>query len=480
MSETNHRAAVDAPSPTTAEPGRFAVAVLMAAAMMDLVNATLVNTALPAIGRSLQSDASALPWTISAYLLGFAGTLIISGHLGDRYGRRLVFCLGTALFAVTSLGCGLAGSVGELIAYRGVQGIAAAMIAPQVLGTYRTITNEKRRAAIFAVFGAVGGIAAAGGIVLGGVLVDWDLFGWGWRTIFLINVPIMVFILVGAVLTVPRQAKGETRPRWISALLLAAGLVAIVLPLENGHANGWPLSGFAWLAAGVLAIAGLLVVEARTRQDDALFPADVIRSVTFVAGLAIQTLLFAAMTGFFLVFSLWLQFGQGYQPTEAGLVIVCYSVGTLLVAPVAPVLAAKFGGRALMAGAVLLAIGTAWTLVEVDGSSAQTGTWSLVPGLVVAGAGLGQVSVPLVNLALSSIPSKWGSAASGIFATSQQVGSALGVAVVGTVYFANAHSGATDALVSTWPWLIGGFAATGALTALLPRRPHVAPATNAA
>ncbi|MFE1956013.1 MFS transporter [Streptomyces sp. NPDC059524] len=464
---------------THAHPRRWAAAVvMMIAALMDLLDVTIVNVAIPSIGRELHASESALQWLVSAYLLGFAATLIVSGHLGDRFGRRGLFLAGTAGFGVASLACGVAQTPGQLIAARAFQGVMAAVLVPQVIGSFRTMFQGKERGAAFGMYGAVAGFASAVGLLMGGLLTDADLFGWGWRSVFLVNVPIAVGTFVAGWILVPAtRERSARRPDVLGSVVLAAGLVAIVLPLVQGHSNGWPLWGWLCLAAGVLAVAGLGVFEARRerRHDERtvpLLPAQAFRLPAFSVGVLVQLLFSVGMQGFFLAFAIWLQGGQHYTPMQAGVLTVAFSAGGFLTAPAADALAVRFGRLVLGAGALLMAGGLGWVWYAVEqAAGAHTGSWRMVPGLVVAGAGLGFLVVPLVNVVLSTVPAELAGGASGIFSTAQQFGGALGAAVIGTVFFGRLSDGAgfTDAMTTAAPWVVGGFVLCAALCALLPR-----------
>ncbi|MFJ5552718.1 MFS transporter [Streptomyces sp. NPDC093225] len=445
------------------------------AALMDLLDVTIVNVAVPSIGRDLGASETALQWTVSAYLLGFAAVLIVSGHLGDRYGRRTLFLAGTAGFGLASLGCGTAQSPGQLIAARAVQGVMAAVLMPQVLGSFRTLFHGKERGAVFGMYGAVAGFASAVGLLLGGLLTDADLFGWGWRSVFLVNVPVALATLVAAVVLVPAtRERGSGRPDVLGSLVLAGGLVAVVLPLVQGHANGWPLWGWVCLGTGVAAVAGLGVLEARRRSTATvpLLPARAFRLGAFSFGVGVQLLFSVGLQGFFLAFAIWLQGAQGYTPLQAGVLTVAFSVGGFLTAPAADGLAVRFGRRVLAAGALMMAGGFGWVWSAVHSApAAHAGAWPLVPGLVLAGAGLGFLVVPLVNVVLSAVPAEIAGGASGIFATAQQFGGALGAAVIGTVFFSGLGSGgATHALSAAMPYVVGAFVLCAALSTALPER----------
>ncbi|MEU6588775.1 MFS transporter [Streptomyces sp. NPDC046881] len=463
--------------PATAQPHprRWAAAVvMMTAALMDLLDTTIVNVAVPSVSRDLHASASDLQWIVSAYLLGFAAALIVSGHLGDRVGRRPLFLAGTAGFGLASLACGIAQSPGQLIAARAVQGVLAAVLVPQVIGSFRTLFQGKERGAAFGMYGAVAGFASAVGLLLGGVLTDADLFGWGWRSVFLVNVPVAAATFVGGLLLVPAtRERSAGRPDALGSVVLAGGLVAIVLPLVQGRENGWPLWGWLCLAAGVVTVAGLGRYEARRHRPGTvpLLPARAFSLPAFSVGVLVQLLFSVGMQGFFLVFAVWLQGGEGYTPMQAGVVTVAFSAGGFLTAPAADGLAVRYGRLVLGAGALLMAGGFGWVWAATDGAPApHAGAWPLVPGLVVAGAGLGFLVVPLVNVVLSAVPAELAGGASGIFSTAQQFGGALGAAVIGTVFFGAAGQGLSEALSESMPWVVGVFAGCAVLCAALPRR----------
>lgn len=441
-------------------PRRWAAAVvMMVAALMDLVDVTIVNVALPSIGQDLGASESALQWTVSAYLLGFAATLIVAGRLGDRYGRKALFLSGTVGFGLASLMCGIAQTPGQLIAARAVQGVAAAVLMPQVLGSFHSLFQGKERGKVFGLYGAVAGFASAVGLLLGGVLTDADLFGLGWRSVFLVNVPVAAVTAVLAAVVVPAtRERSGARPDLIGSLVLAGGLVAIVLPLVQGREYGWPVWGWALMGAGVLAIAAL----ARRRT---VLPGRMFRVRAFSYGLAVQLLFALGMQGFFLVYAIWLQGGQRYAPLQAGVLMLAFSVGGFLTAPAADPLAERLGRIVPVAGAVAMAGGFGWVWAAMDGAAAvHTAAWPMVPGLVVAGAGLGLLVVPLVNIVLSTAPSELAGGASGIFTTAQQFGGALGAAVVGTAFFS---AGSVDAAMG---WVLASYVAAALLALALPRR----------
>ena len=244
-----------------------AAAAMMAAVLMDMIDVTIVNVALPTIRHDLGASAAELEWVVSAYMLAFAAVLITAGSLGDLFGRKRLFLAGITVFGLASLGAGLAQSPGELIAARVVQGAAAAVMTPQLLATVRTMFSGPERGQAFGLYGAVLGFASAVGLLPGGLLTSANVFGWGWRSVFFVNVPVALCSLVASARFVPEtRERSSRRPDFAGAALLTAALVAIVYPLLEGRSLGWP--GWIWglLAGGVAALAILGVAETRRQH----------------------------------------------------------------------------------------------------------------------------------------------------------------------------------------------------------------------
>jgi EmrB/QacA subfamily drug resistance transporter len=454
---------------------RLAAGVLIVGALMDMIDVTIVNVALPTIRRSLHASSTQLEWVVSGYMLAFAAALIVAGSLGDRFGRKRVFLFGVALFGAASMCAGLSSTGAELIAARVVQGAAAASMAPQVLATFRVIfTTTKDRGQAFAAYGAMLGFASAIGLVLGGVLTDANLFGWSWRAVFFVNLPVAVIALIAGLRLVPETRDPVARrPNLAGGAILAASLVAIVYPLLEGRQLGWPAWVWIVLVAGLLGVAGLAVAEERRPQAQTapLLRARLLRVPAFAAGLGVQMAFSAGMQGFFLMFALWLQVGEHFSPLRAGLTAVAFSVGSFIGAPAAVPLAQKYGRRILVIGALLMAGGIAALSAFVSHVGIDGSPWPVVPGLVVAGMGLALLVIPLVNVVLAAAPAEAAGSASGIFSTAQQLGGAVGVALLGTVFFGSVGSGHSfaDALRHTAPYAIGAFGLCGLLSLLLPR-----------
>ncbi|MDW6020633.1 MFS transporter [Mesorhizobium sp. BAC0120] len=404
---------------------RWHVAVLLILAfMLDLLNVTIVNVGLPAIQRDLDASVNEVGWISAAYLLAFAVALITAARLGDLWGRKRVFLCGVAAFAATGVWSGLAGSAAELIAARTAQGLSAALIVPQVMSILYGLFDDKERTAVFGIFGLVAGLAQTGGLLLGGLLVTANLGGLGWRTIFLVSVPFALLLTaVGAWLVPESRVDGAARPRWLSAAVLTAGLVAIVFPLLEGNRYGWPFWGWVLLIAGLLALAALAFMEDRRPawRAGALLPLPFFRPRTVRAGIAILVPAFAGFSGFLLVFALWLQDGQGYSPLQAGLVTVAFSAGGLAMALFVGRLTMRFGRMVVLAGCLAAATGALAVLGAALLGLHTLGLWSLVPGLFLFGVGINMVMPPLTSLFLSAVPPDNAGSASGIWTTAQQI-----------------------------------------------------------
>ena len=472
----------------------LAAAVLIAGALMDMIDLTIVNVALPTIRRDLHASATQLEWVVSGYMLAFAAALIIAGSLGDLFGRKRVFLLGAGLFGAASLGAGLAPSPPALIACRVVQGVAAAGMAPQVLAVFRTMFAARERGQAFGLYGATLGVASAVGLLLGGVLTEASPFGWSWRSVFFVNVPVAVVVLAAGLKLIPESRdQAARRPDRPGGVLLAGSLVAIVYPLLEGRSLGWPWWTWPLLAAGVAGLAALGLLQSRrprpaaARRGDRppagrqgshpparrpvapLVRSGLFRVPAFAAGVGIQLAFSAGLQGFFLTFALWLQAGEHFSPLRAGLTAVAFSAGSFIGAPAAVPLARRYGRAVLAAGGVLMAAGVAGVALGAGHVTAAGRPWAIVPGLIVAGLGLALLIVPLVNVVLAAVPADAAGGASGLFSTAQQLGGAIGVAVIGTVFFAAAAGHSLEAAFTrTAPCAVGAFALCALLSVVLP------------
>lgn len=419
-----------------------AVTVLLFASFMDLMDSTIVNVALPAIESSLHTDPAQLEWVVSAYVLAFAAMLIVGGRLGDMLGRRSVFLVGTAGFVVLSLLAGLAGSGTELAVFRIVQGLFAGLMVPQVLGAIQALYAPKERAAVYGIAGAVTGLAAVAGPLLGGAFVSGDVFGLGWRAIFLVNVPVGILLLIGALLLVPQTKSDHPLSLDVLGVFLASGgVLALVFPLIEGRQAGWPWWTVALFMLAPILLAWFVVHERRRARAGLaqLLPLGLFTDRGFSAGLAVQLAFQASVIGMLFVLSITVQSGFGFSAWEAGLVVLPFSIAAALTSGAAAALVAKLGRTLVGVGALLQAAGAAWSIAVIAGGG-HPSVVGLIGPMAVAGAGLGLVVVPLTDVVLAAVPVKDAGSASGTLSTFQQVGAALGIAIVGTVLFTSAAS----------------------------------------
>jgi EmrB/QacA subfamily drug resistance transporter len=422
-----------------ADPRRWvALAVVLTAGFMQLVDISIVNVAIPSIQRDLDASYSQIQWVLAGYQLAFAVMLITGGRLGDIFGRKRMFMAGMAGFTLASALCGLAQSPGMLIGSRILQGLMGAVMFPQILSVIQVTFPPRERATAFGLFGATIGVATITGPLVGGLLIQGDLFGLGWRPIFLVNVPIGVAALTAAARYLAEsRAPQALRLDLTGVAIVSAGLLLLVFPLVQGRDLGWPLWTFVSMAAAVPVLAGFAVYERRKKAADGspLVDPDLFRHRAFVAGLAVAGIFFMGIPAFFLTFSLWLQIGLGFTALHAGLTGAPFAVGSALASAGSVRLAPKLGRHILSIGALLLVAGMAGVIWTVDRYGGAVHSWQLIPALFVCGLGLGSVVAPLVDVVLAGIRGQDTGAASGVLSTVQQVGGAVGVALVGVIFF---------------------------------------------
>ncbi|MGW2647464.1 MFS transporter [Streptomyces sp. NPDC001393] len=440
--ELTGSAAAVAPPPDIAEaegkPAWGALWVVLAGLFIANVDFFIVNVAIPSLQRNMHATSAEIQMVAATFNIGLSAMLITGGRLGDLYGRRKVFSIGLALFTLSSLVCGIAPNMAELIAARAVQGAAAALVIPQVLGILTTAYAGKARAAAFNAYGITMGASAVFGQLIGGLLIKADVFGWDWRTIFLINAPIGAVGLLLTPRVVPEsRAEGRTGLDWTGVILVTAGLTAIVLPLVQGREEGWPTWTWESLVAAVPLLALFWLAQRRkaAQEKSPLVHPSLFEDRAFGVGVVSLLVFFAAMASFFLVLALYLQEGRGRSALQSGLLFIPLGLGFFIGSVQAPKAAARLGKQVLTVGALVQAVGnialaaTAW---ELGGSGAVA--WC-IPAMVVAGFGMGFVVAPLASLVLEGVTPHHAAAASGVFSTAQEMGNAIGIAVIGVVFF---------------------------------------------
>ena len=417
------------------------LAVLCLGLFMILLDGTIVNIAIPHIQTYFRTTYSNIEWVMNAYILAFAVLLVPMGRFGDLWGRRKLFLAGMALFTLGSLACGLAPSIYLLIAFRVLQGVGGAAMMPSTLSIIATVFAPEKRGAAMGVWGGVSGLASGLGPVLGGIIVQyvtWPAAADSWRWIFLVNIPIGV---AGVLLTL-RVVPESRNPTAVESLdlpgvgILTASLFCLTFALIEGQKYGWSSATIIGLfAAAVIAFALFFWREHRVRQP--LIDFSLFRSLNFAAGNATGLLLSAAMMGAFFTIPIFLQSVLGFSAIKAGLVMAPLSVVIIFAAPLAGVLSDRLGSTWIVAaGMFLLAVGLAWMAGLIPGVEKihpATTSGSLLVPFLISGIGIGLAVAPVTSAVMATAPRDRIGNASGVLSTMRQVGSLLGIAVLGAV-----------------------------------------------
>lgn len=440
-----------APSTPAAPAPRGLLPVVLTATFMTALDTFVVNVAVPSVQADLGAGPAVVQWVMAGFGLALAAGLVTAGRLGDRYGRRRVFALGLALFTLASAGCGLAPTAAALVGARVAQGLAAALMGPQVLAILRTAFSGAAQARAFARYGLTMGVGAVFGQLIGGLLIRADLLGLGWRSCFLINLPIGLAALAAVRRCLP-ESRAPQRPGLdpVGVLLVTVGLTALVLPLIQGPGLGWPLWTVLCLVAAVAVLAGFAVHQHRSTTSAAatstitgtatttatpLVDTRLFRSRAFGTGLLAQLVFWLGQASFFLVLALHLQLGRGLDALGAGLVFTAIGLGYLLTSNATHRVTARLGEpRTITVGGLLMAVGLGLLALAAH-TAADSSVWWLAPGLFVDGLGMGLVIAPVTTVALAAVEPQLAGAAAGVVATVQQVGGAVGIALIGLVYY---------------------------------------------
>ncbi|TCO59780.1 MFS transporter [Actinocrispum wychmicini] len=414
------------------------LSVLLVGFFMTLLDTTIVNIAIPDMVTGLHASLDQVLWFVNAYVLMFAALQLLSGRLGDRLGSRTMFITGLIVFTVASAACGLADTAAQMIVTRTVQGIGAAVMMPQTLALISMVFPPEKRGAAFGVWSSVAGLAIIAGPTLGGLLVS----SVGWRWIFFINVPLGIGAAVAALLVVPNVNTGR-RPRLDvpGVLLSTVGLFLVIFGLIEGQRFKWgtvfPGTAFSFvtipliLVAGVVVFVAFLVLQGRRQERDPLLPFQLFRNRAFSIPVTLSSVVLFASVGLFLPLTIYLQSILGLSAIVAGLVLVPPSVITLFLSPFAGKLVARFGGRAVLC-TFLLFYGGGMALAGLM-AQPHANPWVLLPGMILFGIGMGVVFPTINTLAMRDVPQQLAGAASGVLATTRQIGTVLGAAVTGAL-----------------------------------------------
>jgi EmrB/QacA subfamily drug resistance transporter len=379
--------------------GRWVLLATILASGIAQLDATVVNVALPRIGRDLHVGLTSLQWTVNAYTLTLSGLLLLGGSLGDRLGRRRIFVVGVIWFTAASLGCALAPSAGVLIAMRAVQGVGGAMLTPGSLAILQAVFAPKDRAPAVGAWSGLTGVASALGPVVGGLLVG--VAPWGWRLVFLLNLPLAVLV-VFASRHIPetRDESVEGRIDVVGAALAATGLAALIYGLTEGSSFGWGARQLGATAGGVVLLAAFAGVELRTRTP--MLPMRLFRSHQFSAANAVTIVVYGALGGVFFLVPVELQQGAGFSPVEAGASLLPVTAMLLLLSARMGRIAARRGPRLQMtAGPIIAATGVALLTRIHPGVSYVS---AVLPGVLVFGVGMAVTVAPLTATVMAAAP----------------------------------------------------------------------------
>ncbi|MGW2489846.1 MFS transporter [Streptomyces sp. NPDC001606] len=438
-----HTRSADGTSPR--RPSIAAVlTVLLAGTFVTQFDFFVVNVAAPSLESDLGAGATALELIVGGYAFALASGMVTGGRLGDLYGHRRLFTIGMAGFGLASLLCGIAVSPGQLIAARLLQGLTAALMAPQVLATITATFAPAERPRAIAAYGVTAGIGSIAGQLLGGLLLNADIAGLGWRVIFLVNVPVCTLVALCAPRVLPPAHSGRGAgidP--VGAAGLSASLALLLVPLALGHSSGWPVWTWLSMAGGVL-LGALTLWWERTlgaRGGSPVLDLTLFHGSSFRAGIIASAAFYIYFGSFIFTLTLLLQGGLSLSPVEAGLTFTPMGVSYMVSSLVGKRLTARFGMNALIGGSAVTALGLLALLLRVRAAGADTEVAWICGCLCLVGLGNGVVLPSLIGAALLRVPPQKAGMASGALTTAQQFSSSAGVAAVGAVFFAVAGDG---------------------------------------
>ena len=429
---------VQSEGPASPGHGWEAVSIVLVGAFMALLDTTIVNVALPSIRTGLHASSAGLEWIVSGYALAYGLALVPGGRAGDRFGHKRLFLLGLTIFTLASVGCGISQTQDQIVAARIVQGLGAGLFFPAISATIQHAFTGPARSKAFGVLGAVIGVSTAMGPLLGGVIIAAAGAEDGWRWVFLVNLFIGAVAIPMAAWRLP-PATAHTRRSFdpVGLVLLTGGLLLLLIPLVQGQQDGWP--AWTWVCFGccLVVFALLAVWERRDEQHggDPLLKPDLLRQTSFSAGAIFAIAFFGGFSSVFFTLSILWQVGLGHSALITGLVIAPFSVGTLIAAANSDKLSARLGRMVLVLGCTMLLIGLGLTVLVLHLTAPASNGWDLAGPLLLAGLGTGMTIAPNQDFVLATVPRQEAGTASGILGTSQRLGTAIGIAVIGTVLF---------------------------------------------
>src|SRR3954464_2637086 len=436
-----------------------ALALIVTAQFMVILDVAIVNVALPSIKTDLHFSQTNLQWVISAYAIMFGGAQLLGGRLADVLGRRRLFVAGLALFATSSLLCGLAWSEGSLITFRAVQGLGGALLAPAALSLLMTTFAEGReRNLALGIYGAASGSGAAAGVLLGGILTSY--LSWSW--IFFINVPVGIAAIALTPLLL-KESRADLAHRHFDlpgATSVTAGLMLLVYAMTRAALDGWTAGSTLALLAGSAALLGAFVVI-ELRSPSPLLPLRIFRSRTLSGANVAMAIIGAVAFSEFFLLTLYLQDVLHYSAVQSGVAFVAFALTVVVASNVAQLVVNRFGVRATLTAGLLLSAGSVALLagLPVDGHY----FWDLFPGFVLGGAGMGLSFVPVTIAGLTGVERSDAGVASGLINTSRQIGGAIGIAAASAIAESAARHSSFDHGLSTALWVLEGLLVVGAV-----------------
>ena len=462
------------------DPSRWrALPVLLTGSFLSFLDFFVVNIALPSIRIDLGASAADLQLIVAAYGVAFGMSLITGGRLGDGYGRKRVFLFGIGGFSLTSAACGFASSPHILIAARIAQAMAAAAIVPQVLATIRAEFGPEERAFAIGLYGTSMGVASITAQLVGGFLVSADLLGWSWRLVFLINVPIGLAVIAYGLLTIresTRSNKSKLDP--IGVFLSSSFVLLLVYPIVEGRELGWPQWSIWMLAASFPALVTLLLFESwlDRKGGDPLIRPRLFQNIALSAGLILSVTFYSSSGVFFIIVTVFLQQGSGYSALATGLMFLPFALGFCATSATSARISRRFGPRSLDLGAALMAA-TLTGLAALVLRFGRIDPTSMLTGFLVYGLGQGLTQPALVGRDVDArgVSAEDAGAAAGLFLTTVQSSIALGVAIIGNVFFSTLGDAPTssdylNALSLSFVCCASLQMATFLLASFLPRR----------
>jgi len=414
------------------------LSAILAATLMNLLDSTVSNVAAPSIRADLGGSLATLQWIAAGYTLALAVGLLTGGRLGDMYGRKRMLLIGISGFMVASIACAVATSAEMMIAARVLQGAFGAVMIPQGFGLIRDLFGRdfgKANAAL----GPVIGLATILGPVVAGLLIDADLFGTGWRMVFLINLSFGAYALgVGWKILPATQATAAGQPLDLrGALLAGAGVLMLVYPLVQGRELGWPTWSLVLLAASLPVLAAFALYQLRRTRSGGtpLVELSVFAKRSYASGVLFVIFFFGAIVGFSLAVGLLLQLGLHYSPLAASLAMVAWAVGAFVGTGFGSTLMNRLGRHMLHIGLALMALGLLGLYLVFVSVGSELGAWNLAGPLATFGVGMGMIFAPLFGIIVGDLEDREVGSASGLLESLQQVGASLGIAVLGTIFF---------------------------------------------